>query len=254
MAIATPFQAKSVLSEAEREARVNLAAMHRLAVHYGWDDLIYNHFAARIPGERFFLMKRHTLMFDEVTASSLVKLPLDGPCPGFEQDVNPAGFTIHSAILNARPDANYTLHVHTMAGSAVSATRCGILPISQDAMRFYNRVSFHEFEGVAVNAEECARLGRDLGPKNRSMILYNHGLLCVGETAGLAMSEMRYLVHSCEQQLALQASGQPIVLPPPEICEATALALDNFTQKGNGTDEWKAYLRIADRLDPSFRD
>ena len=161
MAVATPFKTPQKMSDAERTARVNLAAMHRLSEHYGWGDLIYNHLAARIPGERSFLMKRHSEMFDEVSASSLAKLPLDGPCPGFQDDVNPAGFTIHSAILNARPDANYTMHVHTRAGAAVSATRCGILPLSQDAMRFYNRVSFHEFEGIAINQAECDRLARD---------------------------------------------------------------------------------------------
>ena len=125
MAVATPFKTPVSMSDAEREARVNLAALHRLTEHYGWGDLIYNHIAARIPGERFFLMKRHSEMFDEVRASSLVKLPLDGPCPTFQDDVNPAGFTIHSAVLNARPDAMYSMHVHTRAGSAVSASAWG---------------------------------------------------------------------------------------------------------------------------------
>jgi ribulose-5-phosphate 4-epimerase/fuculose-1-phosphate aldolase len=257
MAIATPIPSKSgTQSAAEREARVNLAALYRLADHYGWDDLIYNHLAARIPGEDSFLMKRHSEMFDEVTASSLAKLPLrspNGKGPGFEQDVNPAGYVIHSAILNARPESNYTLHVHTRAGSAVSATRCGLLPISQDAMRFYNRISFHEFEGVAINDEECARLASDLGPKNRAMVLYNHGLLTLAKRPGVALSEMRYLFEACETQLMLQSSGQELHLPSPDLCEKTAALLESFTEKGTGEDEWNAYLRIADRLDPSFR-
>jgi ribulose-5-phosphate 4-epimerase/fuculose-1-phosphate aldolase len=257
MAVATPISRKtpSRTSDAESEARLNLAALYRLADHYGWDDLIYNHLAARVPGEDCFLMKRHSEMFDEVTASSLAKLPLrpNGKYPGFDEDVNPAGYVIHSAILNARPEANYTMHIHTRAGAAVSATRCGVLPVSQDAMRFYNRVSYHEFEGIAINDEECARLARDLGPKNRAMVLYNHGLLTLGPSAAIALSEMRYLFEACETQLMLQSAGQELHLPPADICEHTAALLWSFNERGIDQGEWKAYLRIADRLDSSFR-
>ena len=252
MAVATPIRSTQ-MTAAEREARVNLAALYRLADHYGWDDLIYNHLAARIPGEGTFLVKPNDLMFDEVTASSLVKLRLDGEMADFSQNVNPAGFTIHTSILNARPECNYTLHIHTRAGGAISATKTGILPICQDTMRFYNRVSYHQFEGVAVDSTECERLARDLGPKNRSLILKNHGLLTCGETAAIALSEMRYLVEACETQLALQSSGLEITLPDPEICEKTAKMLEHYGRAGNDAVEWKAYLRIADRLDPSFR-
>jgi ribulose-5-phosphate 4-epimerase/fuculose-1-phosphate aldolase len=254
MAIATPIQTRPVqMSEAEREARVNLAALYRLADHYGWHDLIYNHLAARVPGERFMLMKQSNLMFDEVCASNLAKLDLDGPTPGFEKNVNPAGFTIHSSVINARPEVNYTLHIHTRAGSAVSATRTGVLPISQDSMRFFNRVSYHDFEGPAVDGGEAVRLAKDLGPRNRSMILRNHGLLTCGASPAVALSEIRYLVEACETQLMLQASGAEMSLPPAEICEKTAQLLEHFTEKMNGAEEWRAYLRIADRLDPSFR-
>jgi ribulose-5-phosphate 4-epimerase/fuculose-1-phosphate aldolase len=252
MAVATPIR-PPVMTDAERETRVNLAALYRLADHYGWDDLIYNHLAARVPGEPCMLVKPSNQMFDEVCASSLVKLRLDGSVPDFSQNVNPAGFTIHSAVLNARPDVNYTLHIHTDSGSAISATKSGILPICQDTMRFYNRVSYHDFEGPAVDAREAERLERDLGPKNRSMILRNHGLLTCGETASIALSEMRYLVHACDMQLKLAASGLETSFPSPETCERTAELLEHYTQTGNGTEEWKAYLRIADRLDPSFR-
>jgi ribulose-5-phosphate 4-epimerase/fuculose-1-phosphate aldolase len=255
MAIATPFRTPSSqsVSAAEQEVRVNLAALYRLAEHYGWGDLIYNHIAARVPGEDAFLMKPHNLMFDEVCASDLVKLPLDGQTIGFDRNVNPAGYNIHSAILNARPDANYSLHIHSKPGAAVSAQQHGILPFSQDSMRFYNRLSFHDFEGVAVDQTECERLAKDFGKKNRAYMLRNHGLLTVGYHPAVVISEMRYLVEACEAQLMLQASGTEIHLPPAEVCEKAAAFLEKVSQGSNNDVEWNAYLRVADRIDRSYR-
>jgi ribulose-5-phosphate 4-epimerase/fuculose-1-phosphate aldolase len=239
------------MTESEKDARVDLAAMYRLADHYGWADLIYNHLAARVPGEACFLIKPHTLMFREVRASSLVKVRLDGT--DRDRGINLAGFTIHSAVLEARPDVNYTLHVHTRAGMAVSALKDGLRLVSQEAMQFHGRVSYHDFEGLATDLSEAERLAKDLGPVNRAMILRNHGLLTCGATPAEALSKMRYLVEACEIQLMLQGAARDVFLPPAEICEHAARQMETYQKLGDA-DEWGAYLRIADGLDASFRD
>lgn len=244
---------RSNVSSAEWQARVDLAATYRLCVHYGWDNLIYNHIALRVPGEPGnFLFKRHKLMFDEVCASNLVKIRLDGRALDENDDVNAAGFTIHTAILNARPELNCTLHVHTKAGMAMSAHPDGILPMTQGAMRFYDRLAYHDYEGIATDLNESSRLARDLGPRHKSMILRNHGLLTCGASTSEALTLMRYLIGACETQLMLQATGCRIVLPPPETCEHAARQWEHHDAHG-GRDDWPAYLRIADRIDPSYK-
>ena len=192
-------------------------------------------------------------MFDEVTASNLVKLRIDGEQLKEDQNVNAAGFTIHTAILKARPDVNCTLHVHSKPGMAMSAHADGIRPLTQGAMRFYKRISYHDYEGIATDMAECERLARDLGPTNRSMILRNHGLLTCGASASEGITLMRYLVGACETQLMLEASGARTIEPPPEVCEHTAQQWERHDRTG-GLDDWPAYLRIADRIDASYRD
>jgi ribulose-5-phosphate 4-epimerase/fuculose-1-phosphate aldolase len=236
----------------EKSVRTNLAALYRLAVHYKWDSHIFNHLAARVPGTPYFLVKPHSLMFHEITASNLLKLRLDGQPMDESSDVNSAGFTIHTGVLNARPELNYTIHIHSNAGVAMSARKDGIKPFYQRSMIFYNRLSYHDFEGVATEIDEATRIARDLGPKNRAVMLRNHGLLTCGAGPGECLSLMRYLVESCEIQLMLEASGGEINIPPHEVCEKTALHYERF-QSVIEKDEWAAYLRVADSLDPSFR-
>lgn len=240
-------------SAAERNARTDLAALYRLCVHFGWENLIYNHIALRVPDQPdHFLFKQHDLMFDEVTASNLAKIRIDGSQLTESDNVNAAGFTIHTAVLKSRPDIHCTLHVHTKAGMAMSAHPDGILPMTQGAMRFYNRLSYHDYEGISTDLDESARLAKDLGPKNKAMILRNHGLLTCGSTPSEALTLMRYLIGACETQLMLQAGGVKPVLPSPETCEHAARQWEYHDAHG-GQEDWPAYLRIADRVDPSFR-
>lgn len=248
-----PMIRRESVSEAEWTARVDLAATYRLADLYEWDNLIYNHISMRVPDQPdCFLVKAHNPMFNEVCASNLVKLRLDGKQLTESENVNAAGFTIHTGVLNARPDINCVLHIHTKAGMAMSAHPKGILPMTQGAMRFYNRISYHDYEGIATDMNETQRLARDLGPKNKSMILRNHGLLTCGTTSSEALTLMRYLVAACETQLMLEASGAGMIVPSAETCEHAARQWEYHDANG-GQDDWPAYLRIADRADPSYR-
>ncbi len=235
----------------ERQARIELAGAYRLASHYGWEPLIYNHIALRVPHEPFFLVKRHDQRFSEVTASSLMKLRLDGAPATFSDNVNTAAFVIHSAILNARPDINCTLHVHTTAGIAMSAHAQGLKSINQSAMRFHRRLGYHDFQGFATEVEERQALARDLGPRNMALILRNHGLLTCGATAFEAVAAMRSLVQCCEAQLMLEASGAPILVLDTQLCDSTA---DQFERilKQTAPQERAAFLRLLDELDPSY--
>ncbi len=235
----------------EWKARVDLAAAYRIAAHLGWEYLIYNHIAVRVPNEPFFLIKPHDLMFSEVRASQLYKLRLDGAPITFEQNVNTAGFVIHTAVLNARPDIHCTLHVHTIPGTAISAHKKGLLPLSQGAMQFYNRLSYHDFQGFATEAEEAAVLSRDLGPTNKAMILRNHGLLTCGATTTEAVRMMWDLVQCSEAQLLLEASGAEINIPPHELCEAAARQSETLYSASREQDE-RAFRRIIDAIDTSY--
>lgn len=244
---------KESVSEAEWQARVDLAALYRLVDHYGWISLNYNHIGMRVPDQPdHFLIKVHSLMYHEVCASNLVKLRLDGKQAVWSENVNAAGFTIHSAALSARPDINCTIHVHTIAGAAVSAHPKGLLPLEQNGMRFYNRISYHEYEGIASRMDEAARIARDLGPTNKAMILRNHGLLTCGATPAEAMTVTRHLVEACEIQMTLEAAGAGFRIPSPELCEEGARQMEQHEAKHSG-DDWPAYLRFADRADPSYR-
>lgn len=248
-------RAASEVGEQEWQARVDLAAAHRLVVHYGWSNLIYNHIALRVPDEpEYFLVKQHNVLFDEVCASNLVKLRIDGAgVSEAEHNVNVAGFTIHTAILDARPDVNCTMHVHTEAGMAMSAHGKGLLPLNQGAMRFYNRLSYYDYEGISRDLDERERIATSLGPRNKALIMRNHGLLTAGASVVEAFTNMLYLITSCKTQLMLEATGAPMLIPPPDVCEHAAQQWEKIANFGP-RDEWPAYLRIADRLDRSFRE
>lgn len=244
----------------EWEARVGLAAVYRLVAKLGLDDLIYNHISARVPGhDDQFLINPYGLLFEEVTASSLVKIDTDGrkldDAPG---EVNVAAFVIHAAIHRSRHDAACVLHTHSDASVAVSGQEAGLLPLSQFAMRFYDRQSFHDYEGVAIDTDEQARLVADLGD-NRVMLMRHHGILTVGRTPAEAFMLLYYFERAARIQLAMQAaaaSGAKLVLPPPEVCEKAARQF--WEQQGDilvpGEREWPAFLRQLDRLDPGFRE
>jgi len=247
-------------AEREWQLRLELAAVYRLVAHFKMTDLIFTHISHRLPGPgHHFLINPYGLLFEEITASNLVKIDLEGNLvepSSFK--VNPAGFVIHSAIHAARPDAYCVLHTHTRAGCGVAAQRDGLLPLSQFAMEFYNRVAYHNYEGVALNTAEKARLVADMGDKN-ALILRNHGLLTVGETAGRAFLRMLYLERSCEIQLAAQSSGAELMSVPPEIAEHAARQLNNegaqddLDNSDNWDLAWAALQRLADRVAPNYR-
>jgi ribulose-5-phosphate 4-epimerase/fuculose-1-phosphate aldolase len=235
----------------ERELRVQLAAAYRLIDRFQMSDLIYTHISVRLPGpEHHFLINPFGLMFHEVTASSLIKVDIDGNIVGdSEWRANPAGFVIHSAIHAARQDLQCVVHTHTRDGIAVSALDCGLLPISQFSMQFYNRVAYHNYEGVALSLAERDRLVQDLGDK-KIMILRNHGLLTGGCTIPEAFILMFYLNRACEVQITAQSAGTPLTLPDPAVCELAATQLNYANQ---GQLEWSALTRMLDREDPSYR-
>lgn len=237
----------------ERTARIDLAAAHRIAEQFGWTQLIYNHFTCRVPGEpHHFLVKPHQWMFREVTASSLVKLDLDGRTADPQAKVNAAGFAIHTAVLKARADVNAVVHIHTDAGIAISAHKEGLRFMSQASMRFYGgRLSYHDYYGVA-ELDEAESIARDIGTA-KAMILRNHGLLVVGRSIAEAMSRMNYLMSAIESQLKLEAAGaHNILIPPAEMCDKAARQWDTLEDSGK-LDEWPAMLRWMDSVDNGYR-
>jgi ribulose-5-phosphate 4-epimerase/fuculose-1-phosphate aldolase len=219
----------------------------------------------RIPGpEHHFLINPYGLFFDEITASNLVKIGLDGHAvEPTAYPVNPAGFVIHSAIHGAREDAQCVLHTHTKAGCAIAAQKDGLLPVNQMSMEFYDKVAYHDYEGIALDMDEQARLVKDLGDKP-VMILRNHGLLTVGKDPQQAFLRMYYLEKACEIQLTAQAGGQALILPPKEVCEhaerqfnaPTPPAADGrtFVDESGYDLAWVALLRLLDRIDPGYKD
>lgn len=256
MAVAAPKprSLRDQVSPEEWAARVDLACAYRLVAHHGWTWMIYNHISARVPGhDEQFLLNPFGLHYTEVTASNLVKIDLDGKIlDGSPYPINDAGFTIHSAIHGARHDVAAVLHTHTEAGGALSALDVGLLPFSQDALLFYNRLAYHDFEGIALDLDERSRLVRDLGP-HYAMILRNHGLLTCGRTLAEAFMFMYQLERVCRSQLAAMAAGGKIRLPPPEVCEKTALQYGCNRGEPAGAHEWPHWVRMMDRLDPSYR-
>ena len=239
------------MSQAEWDARVDLAAVYRLLAHYGWDDVIYNHSSMRVPGEeRNFLVKRHELLYTEITASNLVKVSMDEDLDE-RAGVNRPGFTLHGGVLSARDDVNCAVHVHTELGMAISGLKGGLRMCSQPAIRFYNRVGYHAYEGITEDFAERERINKDLA-KNRAMIMHNHGLLTVGKTARESFVLMKALIEAADIQLKMQATGDELVEIPPEVCEKTAAQYEHH-DSGRGSADWPAYLRMLDKIDPSYR-
>jgi ribulose-5-phosphate 4-epimerase/fuculose-1-phosphate aldolase len=244
---------QSVVREAEWEQRVNLAACYRLVAQFGWDDLIFTHISARVPGpEHHFLINPYGMLFSEITASSLVKVDLEGrKVMDSPYDINPAGFTIHSAIHAAREDAQCVLHVHSVNGVAVSAQSSGVLPISQHSIFVLSSLAYHDYEGVALNDDEKPRLVRDLGDK-RFFMLRNHGLLTVGESVAEAFVAMYFFEATCMIQVRAQAGGELVHISP-QIVEGAQAQWQQVTKGAGGGLAWPALLRKLDRLDPSYR-
>jgi ribulose-5-phosphate 4-epimerase/fuculose-1-phosphate aldolase len=236
----------------ERTARIELAACYRLIAQFRMTDLVYTHISARIPETEHFLLNPYGFLFEEVSASNLVRIDIDGQIvEDTPYQVNPAGFTIHSAIHRARPDVHCVLHTHTRAGIAVSCMREGLLPLSQIAMQFHGRLAYHDYEGIALDLDERERLARDLGAL-KSMILRNHGLLTAGASVPEAFSLMFYLERACEIQIAALSTGRELIQPAPEVCEKAARQYEQDEEPA-GTREWRALLRQLDRIDPSYR-
>ena len=238
----------------ERRLRIDLAACYRLVALHGWDDLVFTHISARLPGDEGFLINPYGMLFDEITASSLVRVDAagnklsDSPHP-----VNPAGFVIHSAIHAARPDAVCVLHTHTAAGVAVSAQREGLLPISQQATVALASLGYHDYEGIAVRDDERPRLQRDLG-NNTYLILRNHGLLTVGGSVADAFLAMYLLQRACEVQLLAQAGGTALVPVDPRIIGGVKENVVAVTRGLGGALAWPGLLRKLDRVSPGYAD
>ena len=244
---------KDKVSPEEWQLRVDLAAAYRLVALYGWSDLVFTHISARIPGpEHQFLINPYGMMFDEITASSLVKVDQacnklsDSPFP-----VNPAGFNIHSCIHGARLDVGCVLHTHTRAGVAVSAQKCGVLPISQQSTFVIPQLAYHDYEGVALRDDEQPRLQADLG-NNTFLMLRNHGLLTLGATVADAFLAMYTFESACQIQIAAQAGGE-LVHVNPKIMETMPMVIEMVTKGQGSRIAWPALLRKLDRMDPGYR-
>lgn len=251
-------------TQTEKELRIDLAACYRLVDLFGMTDLIFNHISAKVPGpEEHFLINPFGMMYEEITASSLIKVDLDGTIiananPNYS--VNRTGYVIHSAIHGARPDIGCVLHTHTPAGMAVSALACGLVPVAQTMMRFSGGVAYHDFEGLAVDVGERARLVAHLGDCN-ALILRNHGLLTTGKTVAEAFVSMHRLEKACQTQLLATSANAELSLPPQPIIERTYQQLRMApmpdaagNQQAHGFHEWPALLRMLDRRDRSYRD
>ena len=243
---------------AEWQARIDLAACYRLIYLYGMSDMAANHISSHVPGEPgAFLINAYGLMYEEITASSLIKVDLAGKVlakPDFgalNYGINPAGYVIHSAIHEARPELACVIHTHSWASMAVSALECGLLPMTQTAMRFL-KVAYHDFEGVVVDAKEKLSLVTDLG-QSEALILRNHGAITVGRTVGEAFNWMHRLELSCHSQLAAMACNSTMTQVPKAVLEDTWNKFQRGTRRPYGLMEWPALLRKLDRLDPSYR-
>ena len=249
VAITTDQRRTGQISAEERERRIQLAAAYRLADKYGMSELIYTHISLRVPGPTpTYLLNPHGMLFNQITASSLVKVDFAGNLVGpTEWPVNRAGVAIHGAILSARPDVNCVFHTHMPYTTAVSALQCGLLPISQPALRFQGQTAYHDYGRAATDPAECARLTRDLGDKS-VMLLRNHGGITTGKTVCEAFISSFYLEKACQFQILAQSAGVPLAMPADEIIAASG--------GGPAGDEraWPSLLRMLDREDPSYRD
>lgn len=247
---------EGTVSAEEWQTRQELAGFYRLVASHDMDDLVGTHISARVPGHADeFLINPYGVMFDEITASSLIKVNMDGdvlsegPWP-----VNAAGFTIHSAVLSGRPDVMCAAHTHTVAGMAVSSVEGGLTPLTQKHMRFYKAIGSHPYEGIADDAEECARLQRDLAGHN-ALLLENHGLLTCGPTIRSAWALLYNLEKCCQTQLVVEATGAELVTPSQDLCDRTHALFARMLEKpgaGDKLDAWESSLRLLARTDDSF--
>jgi ribulose-5-phosphate 4-epimerase/fuculose-1-phosphate aldolase len=243
------------MAPGEWEARVDLAAAYRLVALYGWDDLIFTHLSARVPGpEHHFLINPYDMMFEEITASSLVKIDVEGnPVVPTTHPVNPAGFTIHSAIHMAREDAGAVMHLHTPHGQAVSAMEFGLLPHTQTAMIAKHNVAYHDYEGIATDLDERERLVADLGDKH-AMILRNHGTLAVGRAVSDCFLRLYYLERACEAQVLMLSAGLQNLNNPPQGVEEKVKGQSKPEGMGRLAEKlaWPALKRKLDRVNPGY--
>jgi ribulose-5-phosphate 4-epimerase/fuculose-1-phosphate aldolase len=245
----------SSMAHKERDIRVALAACYRLVALFKWDDLIFTHITAKVPGpEDHFLINPYGWLFDEITASSLVKVDLAGrKVDDSAHDINPAGFVIHSAIHAARPDAHCILHIHSLAGVAVSTRREGLRPISQHSLLPLTSLAYHDYEGIAVRDDEKPRLVSDLGDK-KFLILRNHGLLTIGASVPEAFVGMYFLETACRIQTLAESAGKELISISADVLQGTRAAMKAAT-RGIGADlAWPGLLRRLDRVDPSYRE
>src|SRR5689334_22125334 len=244
------------VSKEEWQVRVDLAAAYQLASIFKWTDLIYTHFSARVPGSPDFLINPYGLMFDEITASNLVKIDHHGKVLGDPLDLgyNEAGFVIHGCMHEARPEINCVIHTHTRAGVAVSAMKCGLLPISQHAMRVQRMVTYHDYEGIALEMDERERMATDLGKTSKAMILRNHGLLTLGETVREAFSLMYYLDCACQIQVDALSGGMENVLEMSKHAGDTAAQQFDRPNRIGAYKDWPALLRMLDRKGINYRE
>ena len=247
---------RAQVSEVEWEARVELAACYRLMPMFGMSDLVYNHITSRVPGdEERILINPFGLMYEEITASNLITINLEGDVlfnPNQDYGVNRAGYVIHSAVHGARPDVGCVIHTHSRAGMAVSALKCGLLPLTQTAMRFAASITYHDYEGPAVDLEERERLVADLG-QGDSMILRNHGLLVAAPNVPEAFNKVYWLEMACKAQIDAMSCNTELNFPDKEVIEKTIHLYKPETRRPYGLMEWPAMLRMLDRRDPSFR-
>jgi ribulose-5-phosphate 4-epimerase/fuculose-1-phosphate aldolase len=248
-AMATDQQRAGEIIADERELRIQLAAGYRLADKYGMSELIYTHISLRMPGPKpTYLLNPHGMLFSQITASSLVKLDFEGKLVGpTEWPVNRAGVAIHGAILAARPDVNCVFHTHMPYTTAVSALECGLLPMSQAALRFQGQTAYHDYGRAAADPAECARLAKDMGDKS-VMILRNHGGITTGKTVCEAFIASFYLEKACQFQILAQSAGVPLAMPADEIIAASG------GRPPGDERAWPSLLRMLDREDPSYRE
>lgn len=249
-------QVRDLVSPEEWQVRTDLACAYRLVAHFGWDDLIFTHLSARVPGpEHHFLLNPYDMMFDEITASSLVKVNTAGkPVMETPHGVNPAGFTIHSAVHMARSDAQCVIHLHTPFGQAVSAMREDLMPLTQTALNVVSDLAYHDYEGIALDLDERERIVADLGARNL-MILRNHGTMALGETVADAFLRAYFLERACEAQVHALAAGRDGVSRAPEGSAekvfAQNLPVGAFVSRQLA---WPALVRKADRVDKGYRE
>ena len=249
----TAIPRKESCSVGEWNARVDLAALYRLFVHYGWTDLTYTHITARVPDQAtHYLINPYGLMFDEISASNLLKVDFDGNLITGDYPYNQAGHLIHTAVLKARPEINFVLHSHTRASTAVSAMKPGLLPLSQHAMTVMAEVAYHPYQDVTNADDECDKLATDLGQKHL-MMLENHGLLACGRTAAEAFRLHYFLEMACKIQVDVLASGAETIEPPAPVVQGVN-AWGKVGPEPGGAVEWQALMRLLDRMDPSFRE